>query len=151
MSCSWLHPTVDLSSCGWIQVAGYSVLWLTWVSTAGYKLQLTPSYGWLEPLVLDTTLRWFHPATDSSYGSLIRVAADSILWLTWVPQAGLDLQLFYTLCLCLLFSLFLKEQCSFWLFQTKWFEKKFNLQLLYLPIVSWTFILSWATTHCPPS
>ena len=34
------------------------------------------------------------------------------------------------------FSLFLKEQCSFWLFRTKYFEKKFNLQLFYLPIVS---------------
>ena len=36
------------------------------------------------------------------------------------------------------FSLFLKEQCA-WLFRTKFFEKKFNLQLLYLPIVSQTF------------
>ena len=48
------------------------------------------------------------------------------------------------------FSLFLKEQCSFWLFRTKYFEKKFNLQLFYLPTVSRTFILSWATT-CYPS
>ena len=34
------------------------------------------------------------------------------------------------------FSLFSKEQCSFWLFRTKYFEKKFNLQLFYLSIVS---------------
>ena len=30
-------------------------------------------------------------------------------------------------------------------------EKKFNVQLFYLPIVSQTFVLSWATTRCPPS
>ena len=40
------------------------------------------------------------------------------------------------------FSLFLKEQYVSWLFQTKYFEIKFNLQLLYLPIVSRAFILS---------
>ena len=33
------------------------------------------------------------------------------------------------------FSLFLKEQCVFWLFRTKYFETKFNLQLFYLPTV----------------
>ena len=32
------------------------------------------------------------------------------------------------------FSLFLKEQCSFWLYRIKYFEKKFNLQLFYLPL-----------------
>ena len=40
------------------------------------------------------------------------------------------------------FSLFLKEQYVSLLFRTKYFEIKFNLQLLYLPIVSRTFILS---------
>ena len=49
------------------------------------------------------------------------------------------------------FSLFLREQYVSWLFRTKYVEIKFNLQLLYLPIVSRTFILSWATTRCPPS
>ena len=39
------------------------------------------------------------------------------------------------------FSLFLKEQYVFWLFQTKYFEIKFNLQLLYLPNISQAFIL----------
>ena len=49
------------------------------------------------------------------------------------------------------YSFFLKEQYVSWLFQMKYFEIKFNLQLLYLPIVSRAFILSWATTRCPPS
>ena len=49
------------------------------------------------------------------------------------------------------FSLFLKEQCTSWLFWTKCFEKKFNLQLFYLLIVSRTLILTWANMHCPPS
>ena len=49
------------------------------------------------------------------------------------------------------FSLFLKEQYVSWLFRTKYFEIKFNLQLLYLLIVSRTFILPWATTRCPTS
>ena len=40
------------------------------------------------------------------------------------------------------FSLFLKEQYVSWLFRTKYFETKFNLQLLYLPNVSRAFILS---------
>ena len=43
-------------------------------------------------------------------------------------------------CVCY-FSLFLKEQCVSWLFRTKYFEKKFNLQLFYT--VSQTFILFW--------
>ena len=32
------------------------------------------------------------------------------------------------------FGLFLKEQCVSWLFRTKYFEKKFNLQLLIFPL-----------------
>ena len=32
------------------------------------------------------------------------------------------------------FSLFLKEQYASWSFRTKYFEKKFNLQLLYFPL-----------------
>ena len=40
------------------------------------------------------------------------------------------------------FSLFLKEQCVSWLFRTKYLEKKYNLQLFYLPTVLQTFILS---------
>ena len=51
--------------------------------------------------------------------------------------------LFYLIKACVrYFSLFLKEQYVSWLFQTKYFEIKFNLQLLYLPIVSLAFILS---------
>ena len=49
------------------------------------------------------------------------------------------------------FSPFLKEQYVSWLFGTKFFEIKFNIQLLYLLNVSRAFILSWATTRCPPS
>ena len=48
---------------------------------------------------------------------------------------------YFEACVCY-FSLFLKEQCVFWLFRTKYFERKFNLQLFYLPTVSRTFILS---------
>ena len=39
------------------------------------------------------------------------------------------------------FLLFLKEKCISSLFQTKYTEKKFNLQLIFLPIVSWIFTL----------
>ena len=41
-----------------------------------------------------------------------------------------------------IFHYFQKKQYASWLFRTKYFEIKFNLQLLYLPIVSQTFILS---------
>ena len=39
----------------------------------------------------------------------------------------------------LYFSLFLKEQWASWLIRTKYLEKKFSLQLFYLPIVSHLF------------
>ena len=47
------------------------------------------------------------------------------------------------------FSLFLKDRCISLLFRTEYIEKKFNLQLFFLPTVSWTFILSGATTCYP--
>ena len=48
------------------------------------------------------------------------------------------------------FSLFLKDKCISSLFRMKYIEKKFNLQLFFLPTVSRTFILSRATTRYPP-
>ena len=50
-------------------------------------------------------------------------------------------------CVCY-FLLFLKDKYS--LFRTKYIEKKFNLQLFFLPTVSGTFILSRAITCYPP-
>ena len=44
-SYGWLHPTADSSSACWIWVAADSVPRLTWVTAAGYELQLTTSYG----------------------------------------------------------------------------------------------------------
>ena len=41
-------------------------------------------------------------------------------------------------CVCY-FSLFLKDKCISLLFRTKYIEKKFNLQLLFLPTVSHLF------------
>ena len=52
-------------------------------------------------------------------------------------------------CVCY-FSLFLKDKCIFLFFRTKYIEKKCNLQLFFLPIVSQTFILSRATTCYRP-
>ena len=49
------------------------------------------------------------------------------------------------------FSLFLKDKCISSLFRMKYIEKKFNLQLFFLPTVSRTFILSSATMRYPPS
>ena len=48
------------------------------------------------------------------------------------------------------FLLFLKDKCISSLVRTKYIEKKFNLQLFFLPTVSWTFILSRATTRYAP-
>ena len=48
------------------------------------------------------------------------------------------------------FSLFLKDKCISLLVQMKYIEKKFNLQLVFLATVSWTFIVSWATMHYSP-
>ena len=74
----------DSSFGGWIRVAADSVSRLTRVSAAGYELQLTPFHGWLELWRLDTSYSWLLPTADSSSGSSIRVAADSILRLTRV-------------------------------------------------------------------
>ena len=52
---------------------------------------------------------------------------------------------FYSLC-----PLFLKDKCISSLFSMNYIEKKFNLQLFFLPTVSGTFILSRAITCYPP-
>ena len=52
-------------------------------------------------------------------------------------------------CVCY-FSLFSKDKCISFLVRTKYIKKKFTLQLFFLPTVSQTFILSWATTLYPP-
>ena len=51
------------------------------------------------------------------------------------------------------FSLSLKGKCISSLYtvvQMKYIEKKFTLKMLFLPTVSWTFILSSATTRYQP-
>ena len=45
-----------------------------------------------------------------------------------------------------IFLTIFKRTMCFLVNPKKYFQKKFNLQLFYLPIVSRTFILSWATT-----
>ena len=52
-------------------------------------------------------------------------------------------------CVCY-FSLFLKDKCISSFVWTKSIENKFTQQLFFLPTVSRTFILSWATMHYPP-
>ena len=84
--------------------------------------RLDSSYDWVEFRWLSTSYSCLHPTTDSSSGDSIRLTADSqlrvvinsILWLTRVPSAGLEMRLAYTLIyrvnlrtlLLLLFSLF---------------------------------------------
>ena len=48
------------------------------------------------------------------------------------------------------FSLFSNDKCISSLFRKKYIEKKFCLQLFFLPTVSWTFILSRVTMCYPP-
>ena len=53
--------------------------------------------------------------------------------------------------MCLLFFTIFKRQIISSIVWTRYIEKKFNLQLFFLPTVSRTFILSWATTcYLPP-
>ena len=92
-SCSLFYPTADSSSSSWIRVVAVSILWLTQVLVVGYKLQLILSCGWLEFRLLNTSCSWFYPMADSASGGWIKVTADSILQLTWVPAAGYELQL----------------------------------------------------------
>ena len=92
----WLWVVADSNFSGSIRVTSDYILRLTRVPTAGYNLRLILSCGWLRV------------AADSSSGGMIRVTVDSILGLTtscgwfypaadWVPPAGLDLRLTYTL------------------------------------------------------
>ena len=103
----WLNMT-ESSSGGWIQVTADSILRLTRVPPAGYGLPPIPSHGWLELRQLDTSYSWLHPTANSSFGTWIRLKADSILRLTtscgWFysaadssPPAGHDLWLTYAL------------------------------------------------------
>ena len=73
-----------------------------------------------------------------------KLALVNVLALLYDGSTGKDIKLCVSY-----FLLFLKEQYVSWLFQRKCFEKKFNLQLFYLPTVSRTLILSWATTRYP--
>ena len=89
----------------WIRIAADSILRLTRVPAAGYELQLSrvpaagyklrliPSYDWLGFRWLDTSCGWLRPTAESSFSGWIRVAADSLLWLTWALAAGYELQL----------------------------------------------------------
>ena len=79
-SSGWFYPAADLSSSGWIRVVDDSILQLTRVPAAGYKLRLIQSCDWLEFLRLDTSCGWlefrqlnmscgwFYPATCSNSG-----------------------------------------------------------------------------------
>ena len=98
LSCGLLQLRLILS-CGWIQVVAARVpatgykLRLCRVPAAGYKLRLNPSYGWIDFRRLDTGCGQLRTMADLSSGSWIRVTADYILRLTWVPAAGYDLRL----------------------------------------------------------
>ena len=110
-SCGWFYAAADSNSGRGIRVLADSILWLTGVPPAGYVLRLCRvlAAGYKLPLSrvpaaskklrrlefrrLDASCDWFYPAANSSSGGLIRVAADSVPRLTWVPVAGYKLQL----------------------------------------------------------
>ena len=92
---SWFYPATESSSGVWMQVAADSILRLTRVSAAEYELRLILSCGWLEFRLLNTSCGWFYPTADSYSSSWIRVADNSILWLTRVlAVANFILQLY---------------------------------------------------------
>ena len=81
-----------------------------------------------------TSSRITNHLRNLSMSSIVRLLQNSFL-----PDNDVSLSLLKA---CVrYFSLFLKEQCVSWLFRTKYFEEKFNLQLFYLPTVSRTFII----------
>ena len=89
----WFSLEVELPL---VTAAADSILRLNQVQAAGYELRLILSCGWLEFQRLDRICGWFHHMVDSSSSGRIRVVADSILWLTWVPAAIYELQLIST-------------------------------------------------------
>ena len=92
-SCSWFYPAADPISGDWIRVVADYILRLTRSPAASYNLRLSrvpavdSSYDWVELWQLDTRYVWFHPTTDSSSSGWKRVAADCILWLTWLDTS----------------------------------------------------------------
>ena len=103
-SSGWIQVTTEPSSVGWIQVMADSILRLTRMPAAGYRLRPTPSHGWLEFQWMGTRYSWLHPTADSSCVGWVRLKADFILRLTtscgWFysevdssPPTGLDLRL----------------------------------------------------------
>ena len=126
-----------------MQVTADSILRLTRVPAAGYRLRLTQSHGWLEFLALDTSYSWLqrtadsssgcwirlkddsiHPAAISSFGGLIKVAGDSILRLTRVLYFNTSSKFK---------DLFCKIHHFYGLFSTDWFQ----LQLIQALAAAW--------------
>ena len=106
-SCGWFYPAANS-----VPASGYE-LHLSRVPTAGYKLRLIPSYGWLGFQWLDKSCGWLRPAADSSSGGLIRVAADSILRLTRVLYFNMSSKFK---------DLFWKIHRFYGLFSNDWFQ-----------------------------
>ena len=75
-----------------VSAVGYK-LQLSQVRPAGYELRLIFSWCWLQFQRLDASCGWLRPKADLNSGSWIRVTADSILRMTWVPAAGYELQM----------------------------------------------------------
>ena len=105
MKCHWIQVAADsILPLTRVPAAGYK-LWLSQVPAAGYKLRLIPSYGLIDFQRQDKSCSWLRPTNDLSSDSWIRVTANPILRLTRVPAAGYDLRLipscgwleFYTL------------------------------------------------------
>ena len=90
---TWIRVAPDSSSGGWIRVAANSILLLTSVSAAGYKLHLIPSHSWFEFQRLDRSCGRFHCTADLSSSGWMWVVTDSILRLFWVLATWYELWL----------------------------------------------------------
>ena len=136
---SWFFTYFLVNDKTWFFVQNFVLLWCnTWN-------KIPKSRIW-RPLLIPPTPKW-----SSKKKKVVKNdRMISCKGLSTNNFCHAEIILFIKACVCY-FSLFLKDKCISLLFRTKHTEKKFNLQLFFLPTVLRTFILSWATTRYLPS
>ena len=124
-SYSWLHPTADTSSGGWIRVSADSILRLTLVPESGYELRLTLSHadlssdGWIR-VTADFNLRL---TRDLAAGYNLRLIPSwSWLWLAAGSSCGGWTRLAADLYFNISSKLLCKIHHFYGLFSTAWFQ-----------------------------
>ena len=71
--------------------------------------------------------------------------------LDWMGDCTTFNVLFYLKLVSAIFHCFKKKNVFLRYFEQSTLNRNLTWNCFFFPIVSWTFILAWATMHCPPS